>query len=144
MQALLVTLQESRERRISAVFRRCLGFGESSLCITVTWLPGSDIPALAAHLTVSDDLAAAAKKGKAAASRFPDAKIALQGRMAAWRSHTLTPRMPETGSLILAHKKLECWLEKMRFYNASNALQGKIILSTRYPIVPMGCNASRM
>lgn len=46
-------------------------------------LPGSDIPALAAQLTVSDDLAAAAKKGKAAASRFPDAKIALQGRMAA-------------------------------------------------------------
>lgn len=56
------------------------------MCITVTWLPGSDIPALAAQLTVSDDLAAAAakkKKGKAAASRFPDAKIALQGRMAA-------------------------------------------------------------
>ena len=41
------------------------------------------MPAVAAQLTVSDDLAAAAKKGKAAASRFPDAKIALQGRMAA-------------------------------------------------------------
>lgn len=77
------------------------------------------------------------KKGKAAASRFPNAKIALQGRMAAWRSHALTPHMPETGSLILAHKKPECWLEKMRFYNASKASQGKTILSTRYPITPM-------
>lgn len=107
-----------------------------------------DIPAAAAHLTVSDDLAAAAEKGKAAASRFPDAKIALQGRMPAWRSHTLTPHTPETGSLILAYKKLECWLEKMRLYNASKALQGKMILSTRYHIIPtdamlQGCRKKR-
>lgn len=75
--------ERTEQRRISPAFRRRLSSGESSLCITVTWLPGSDIPTLAAQLTVSDDLAAAAKKGKAAASRFPDAKIALQGRMAA-------------------------------------------------------------
>jgi len=56
---------------------------ESFLSTTVAWLPVSDKPAVAAQLTVSDDLAAAAKTGKAAASRFPNAKIALQGRMAA-------------------------------------------------------------
>lgn len=46
--------------RMSRVFCGCSG--ESSVCITVTWLPGSDIPALAAHFTASDDLAAAAAK----------------------------------------------------------------------------------
>lgn len=67
----------------SALFYVSTSVLESSLCTTVTWLPVSDTPAVAAQLTVSDDLAAAKKKGKAAASRFPDAKIALQGRMAA-------------------------------------------------------------
>lgn len=64
-------------------FTSALSAPGSFLCTRVTWPPASDMPAVAAQLTVSDDLAAAAKKGKAAASRFPDAKIALQGRMAA-------------------------------------------------------------
>lgn len=80
----LVTLQEHRERwRLSPVLRQHFSAGESSLRTTVTWLPVSDTSAVAAQLTAAADLAAPAKKGKAAASRFPDAKIALQGRMAA-------------------------------------------------------------
>ena len=75
--------ERTEQQRISPVLHRHFSTGESFLRTTVTWLPVSDMPAVAAQLTVSDDLAAAAKKGKAAASRFPDAKIALQGRMAA-------------------------------------------------------------
>lgn len=41
------------------------------MCITVTWLPGSDIPALAAQLTVSDDLAAAAAAAKKRVKLLP-------------------------------------------------------------------------
>lgn len=47
----------------SALFYVSTSVLESSLCTTVTWLPVSDTPAVAAQLTVSDDLAAAAKKG---------------------------------------------------------------------------------
>jgi len=64
-------LQEYRQQwRISPVLRQHFRAGELS-AHTVSWLPASDVPAVAAQLTVSDDLAAAAKRGKLLPLDFP-------------------------------------------------------------------------